>query len=114
MRISDWRSDVCSSDLKCVRGHLDLVAGLREPPGHLPTQRALEYLECCHRYGIRVLLVKVGIAHQLLDVGDPRVRVIGDARCPCTIKGVCRSVVVDHMDPMPLGRSEEHTSESSH
>src|SRR3546814_16486779 len=31
MRISDWSSDVCSSDLKKSRGHKTMVAGLRLP-----------------------------------------------------------------------------------
>src|SRR3546814_4136442 len=40
MRISDWSSDVCSSDLKRKRGWGEGVSGCRENPGPHPALRA--------------------------------------------------------------------------
>src|SRR3546814_2065581 len=40
MRISDWSSDVCSSDLNCNEGHFEICAGKRRYYASLAAQAA--------------------------------------------------------------------------
>src|SRR3546814_4638028 len=84
MRISDWSSDVCSSDLECPRGNA-VVGGLRG--------------DNAGRVAGAVLLRRLG-EHARLLVGDKR----GDG-------SAAAGGDADHQADQRGPRSEEHTSE---
>src|SRR3546814_2091495 len=89
MRISDWSSDVCSSDLHGEAAAVDLVAG-----GELPELEALQFVDQ------RRLVADVGF----VEGGRPRVDRIGKkVRVP---RGGALGRV-----RREGRRSEEHTSE---
>src|SRR3546814_8074846 len=84
MRISDWSSDVCSSDLVAA-----LVPPFETTPGRHGVSAALEF------------------AVQVLKV--PEIVVMGHGRC-----GGCSAALTQELKnaaPGEGGRSEEHTSE---
>src|SRR3546814_1553087 len=90
MRISDWSSDVCSSDL-----HVEVLAGLQRhgDAGHEPDLPAPQAGAVHHR-------VRRNAAVLGLDAGDATIG-LGDAG---------DLAVLDDGDAV-LPRSEEHTSE---
>src|SRR3546814_3383272 len=89
MRISDWSSDVCSSDLAQLRGSSD--AALRrigeECQGCLPV---FDRSQCIHE--------------RQCGVGQ-------FARKPQVAAPICRRGRTSHLPRLFRGRSEEHTSE---
>src|SRR3546814_2239460 len=121
MRISDWSSDVCSSDLpltaEALDGLLDRLAGLGpaalyDPMGHLGTLAELHDLSRLTVAGVFVQAVE--------RIGES---VLGHVARPVTELPSCpvRAVLIAGFDAgraanhirhlLPAGRSEEHTSE---
>src|SRR3546814_1669465 len=101
VRISDWSSDVCSSDLPVDRA----AAGRAGGGDRRPPRPADE--------------IDRGRARLVADEGDrgvhvlQRLRGIGDGRArPITaILGVPRTAVATDVERPDVARSEEHTSE---
>src|SRR3546814_2486051 len=97
MRISDWSSDVCSSDLQRLDAGLAVAAGDGD---HLAAARVL------HRRGQR--------SQRALGVGDQhlRQRAVDQARhqCGAHAQVACAGDVVVAVEALAL-RLEEHTSE---
>src|SRR3546814_1417210 len=85
MRISDWSSDVCSSDLVCVQRSAEAISARRKPP-----ESSLGCLPDCRLPGSRRRIDRVSPG--IVD------RAPGAARRPAALPGAS-------------GRSEEHTSE---
>src|SRR3546814_7725156 len=103
MRISDWSSDVCSSDLVFGRG-----AGVMPEPREreIGTQR----VEQCERLR-GVALRPQAVGHFVADM-----RQFGRGEMPCQLDGrhfVEAHLVagIDHIGEGDFLRSEEHTSE---
>src|SRR3546814_5707895 len=102
MRISDWSSDVCSSDLQGVRPRIAPDAGVDQPD--IPARLT-------HRQRMDRKPVQVGEVKQL----DQPHRVFGKE----IVAGCCKLSPVQHEAVELLGRaadrrqarSEEHTSE---
>src|SRR3546814_9693241 len=94
MRISDWSSDVCSSDLAGAAAHAREVIGVRRGAGGVDGGQPVGALDAVLRA-------------RLLDVGggDAQVAVVGDAR----LDDLPQAVVEEEVPP--ADRSEEHTSE---
>src|SRR3546814_8612301 len=103
MRISDWSSDVCSSDLRPLRDHpgraeleviLSLIRSCRMPRGH-PGERFIP-----------------GIAHVPVCPVPSRISPTVHAECRAQ-RGVSRHARISGDRPWRFddGRSEEHTSE---
>src|SRR3546814_4159034 len=93
MRISDWSSDVCSSDLREIlgRAHLDQARrGAFERSGHALAciQPGRRRIRAAHQVDVAVV--------EFVDQGDE------------TTRGIV-AAGVHHRDPAE--RSEEHTSE---
>src|SRR3546814_1356054 len=80
MRISDWSSDVCSSDLPYVLDGLVLGAGnLPLHEHYTDTGGATDHVfALCHLLGFR-------FAPRLRDIGD---RKLGSIAAPSTYKGI--------------------------
>src|SRR3546814_2964762 len=107
LRISDWSSDVCSSDLQMRRGLIGLV---RDPNDALAGQfgEALRQLgeTLQHDDKLRATINRfvrraaVGIA---ADYGDGIVRLVSE-----TVRGWDARTITDRLEN---ARSEEHTSE---
>src|SRR3546814_9115100 len=101
MRISDWSSDVCSSDLG-VRGH---AIYLQEIPVELDAERPLPWLPFGQEVGPESFRSDSRIVHEDVDVTEP---IDGSLHEPLAI-------IVPGNIPLkrehPVGRSEEHTSE---
>src|SRR3546814_3651099 len=105
MRISDWSSDVCSSDLAGAAAHAREVIGVRRGAGGVDGGQPVGALDAVLRA-------------RLLDVGggDAQVAVVGDARLDDLPQAVVEEEVppADARDVLRIGgcgRSEEHTSE---
>src|SRR3546814_13844981 len=97
MRISDWSSDVCSSDLSVVAERSDLPTALM----HEDLQRQLEgVLACAARLGLPLPEL-----HRLIDqAADPEA---GRAATPTTRKG---STPRRHTFPGPVTRRATRNS----
>src|SRR3546814_9765309 len=119
MRISDWSSDVCSSDLDPLDGEVDLLDRSRG----LRAQREVSLPLHCKRVALARLLVELDVAR--LPLGREE---IGLGPQGCRLAGVGGALVLEHgqllaqelVEPCRrlghgLGRggrrSEEHTSE---
>src|SRR3546814_6467624 len=120
MRISDWRSDVCSSDLHAHQRRPD--AGAQDVERlrleHHPVQRRVAAGDV-YRPLLRIRVDGDRSAGGKLNVGIDGVRIGGDGR------GLAPEAAHDHASPrmaavddrqaaladMFEGRSEEHTSE---
>src|SRR3546814_6052127 len=95
MRISDWSSDVCSSDLQLAKGG---------PARHLlAAQSRGAVVRHVHRRDVADLLTLAIEADVLERHGDAR-RVTGE-------QGQDHLVAIGLAKMIHLGRSEEHTSE---
>src|SRR3546814_3270598 len=96
MRISDWSSDVCSSDLLGGRGHrrIDVVVDQRKESLRQASQVPLRDLR----------LVAVGVAAGVIDRAEDGRRVVG-------VHERARPVVDRLAGDRHVVRSEEHTSE---
>src|SRR3546814_6963402 len=95
MRISDWSSDVCSSDLIAAERHVALLEDRR--PRHRRADAASERDEegiarCLEQGGVKVLIGGAAFGR--------RERVFGHV-----------GERLGHRRDLRLGRSEEHTSE---
>src|SRR3546814_5455623 len=106
MRISDWSSDVCSSDLLAVGREADVLRAQevveRDLFGDLPAALAV---------GLEHVLAAVGSRagrqpHLVVGVGD----VAGELLRVAFDQGAFAAAQVDPVQVVPL-RSEEHTSE---
>src|SRR3546814_5416829 len=108
MRISDWSSDVCSSDLDAQRVGLQLQLGCGEQVLHLVGQQA-EAVDHLHLQLAQ--FVDVAIGADALVQGQARVHVgqvvVGDQRR--NVHQHLGAVVVGVVDVRQ--RTEEHTSE---
>src|SRR3546814_10196405 len=112
MRISDWSSDVCSSDLRDVLGrvaHMIAVEGVPEPV----LDHGVDHLEIAHLRALAQLGAVRRQAHALLAAGDDDVAVAQPDRLGAQRDGAqARAAHLVHHIGGPLDRrSEEHTSE---
>src|SRR3546814_9640710 len=103
MRISDWSSDVCSSDLVAV------LAG-RAVDAELGTQLARERLGRDHDPRLDHHLVDraVELHHQILDIGHAVGNVDHQQRVGATVEADAATRGQEAAAPL---RSEEHTSD---
>src|SRR3546814_11193527 len=96
MRISDWSSDVCSSDLAGAAAHAREVIGVRRGAGGVDGGQPVGALDAVLRA-------------RLLDVGggDAQVAVVGDDRLDDLPQAVVEEEVppADSRDVLPVGGS---------
>src|SRR3546814_2783171 len=105
MRISDWSSDVCSSDLRPLR----LGDRVNQCPQSVLIDNQFQRVaaqKARHPFR-RAGVAEVPAAHRLL--GDMDRRVAGGAECVSHAIGVMRGAMEGQQDVSH--RSEEHTSE---
>src|SRR3546814_3377316 len=101
MRISDWSSDVCSSDLKPFGGNR------RNGDRHLlEVFRAL----LCRDHDIGQAPLRWIIRFRLCS-GLLRCTNQSDGQCECRIAQTTSPMTIPVRDPLHYFRSEEHTSE---
>src|SRR3546814_3603960 len=110
MRISDWSSDVCSSDLPIARGlvqiaHLGIGVG-EDDPGLVRIGAALR-VPCVDQLGPRSLARLGRVDHAVLLIGMDRLAGAARRQRP---RGVALPVLMLPANLVDL-RSEEHTSE---
>src|SRR3546814_4672946 len=106
MRISDWSSDVCSSDLLAARRDAAFVRRERE---HLAVARDHLAVGVDHRGGV-VDRVAVAFVQRTGDQPDAAVAG-GAAQDLLGVAGQALRVGGVHAEAAQLARSEEHTSE---
>src|SRR3546814_6084661 len=111
MRISDWSSDVCSSDLATKRLFLRLVAPGEDTPD---TRRVLSRcdIERDAEPEIMLRVVERLTEVRLLTVGDRKVQIAHEALLRTWPR--LRGWIEESRDDLRMrqqGRSEEHTSE---
>src|SRR3546814_2806123 len=107
MRISDWSSDVCSSDLKARRGTNvppDLGAVLEQAGAHHDVEVALVLAEA-------VEALRQAGARQLLEHREAIALEAGHLAAPERRGGRQRQQVRQEVGDLLHERSEEHTSE---
>src|SRR3546814_11834468 len=115
MRISDWSSDVCSSDLKCLS--LEYCA-IRELAEDIVAEQAIVVKRVRFLAQIGARRDKVDVAEILFDrqIGNEEVgprRLVADRACPAEARQVAlgrdRIVAVDTLEEQARGddRSEE-------
>src|SRR3546814_3195767 len=98
MRISDWSSDVCSSDLRDRKQHAEHAREeVREEPKAIGQRRVLDPLHATLRIGD---VDQDALYSCLLDLGDPTFRE--------PVGVIARYVLQERVGRV---RSEEHTSE---
>src|SRR3546814_5991682 len=110
MRISDWSSDVCSSDLLLARG-----------ADHFERERHVAAFVAKHPVGARCQPVQQSARAQVVDVGEraeeeQTLDAAGEAdqveQEPAALLARLDAPEVLHaVDPLEAERSEEHTSE---
>src|SRR3546814_8936439 len=89
MRISDWSSDVCSSDLHVERLHL-VGRDRRQQQLRVDRQQQLVFVE--QQFFVEFLLVELGRQHQqLVGRSDPCSRAADDAIVRCSSSRACRA-----------------------
>src|SRR3546814_10614908 len=117
MRISDWSSDVCSSDLLRLDRRFRAVRRLTRPPGR-PSMRELSETEF-HRYARHLILDEVGEEGQARLL-EARVLILGAGGLGAPVSmylaaaGVGTLVLVDDdtVDLTNLQRQIVHATES--
>src|SRR3546814_7242875 len=99
MRISDWSSDVCSSDL---RGEGPPFLGVEQPRGCRPNRGSIVIAEEITTPQKHVQVGNVSIGNDL-----PLVLIAG----PCQIESLDHALMMADKIATACARSEEHTSE---
>src|SRR3546814_6723423 len=108
MRISDWSSVVCSSDLRLVTGRFDLVATWFWPAQQPELQRLVDRLglQTVQQHEAGEMLIERSRTY-------PPHRVEGFLSAPPALRlaGGMGALVQALQGRLPADRSEEHTSE---
>src|SRR3546814_10717933 len=100
MRISDWSSDVCSSDLRCIHDEIPDCLWLKVQ--YFLVKIFSELMSEFSRMYRRILFALFFLPVDVAGYHDPRCPALGVANDILQICGIYRSA---------YGRSEEHTSE---
>src|SRR3546814_6551879 len=110
MRISDWSSDVCSSDLeRLLRGALENQCSDCEPKGCLGVISSIACGEGAEAIREDVIARRASSRQALIDRLE-RGKAEGDLSPETDIEGIT-SCLFAVMQGMAVQRSEEHTSE---
>src|SRR3546814_3749289 len=102
MRISDWSSDVCSSDLRARSGGPFTVADGRRHPDDMTFEHAV----LAHQPDRRMLALMDVAELGFFEIAGHIEAVAVDQRHH-RLPGIC----IDSPTELKIGRSEEHTSE---
>src|SRR3546814_15692564 len=95
MRISDWSSDVCSSDLVKGWTHHDFYSLPVKPSPNLPNDQAVQLYPSLCLFEGTVISVGRGTQQPFLIIGNPSFEDLPFRDRKSVVKGKCVSVSVD-------------------